>query len=126
MKITRVETIRLDEFTNLLWVRVHTDAGMIGLGETFFGARAAEAYIHETAAPSLIGRDPLQIERIARDLTPYIGFAGTGAELNRKNRRGPIITDHVDESLRAAQDEGVLWHNDRLVVHVEWKRDQGQ
>ncbi len=80
MKITRVETIRLDEFTNLLWVRVHTDAGMIGLGETFFGARAAEAYIHETAAPSLIGRDPLQIERIARDLTPYIGFAGTGAE----------------------------------------------
>ncbi len=80
MKITRVETIRLDEFTNLLWVRLHTDAGMIGLGETFFGARAAEAYIHETAAPVLIDRDPLQIERIARDLTPYIGFAGTGAE----------------------------------------------
>ena len=80
MKITRVETIRLDEFTNLLWVRLHTDAGVIGLGETFFGARAAEAYIHETAAPALIGRDPLQIERIARDLTPYIGFAGTGAE----------------------------------------------
>ncbi len=80
MKITRVETIRLDEFTNLLWVRLHTDAGVIGLGETFFGARATEAYIHETAAPSLIGRDPLQIERIARDLTPYIGFAGTGAE----------------------------------------------
>ena len=80
MKITRVETIRLDEFTNLLWVRVHTDSGVIGLGETFFGAGAAEAYIHETAAPTLIGRDPLQIERIARDLTPYIGFAGTGAE----------------------------------------------
>ena len=80
MKITRVETIRLDEFTNLLWVRLHTDAGVIGLGETFFGVRAAEAYIHETAAPALIGRDPLQIERIARDLTPYIGFAGTGAE----------------------------------------------
>ncbi|MDA0229892.1 MAG: mandelate racemase/muconate lactonizing enzyme family protein [Proteobacteria bacterium] len=80
MKITRVETIRLDEFSNLLWVRLHTDAGVIGLGETFFGARAAEAYIHETAAPALIGRDPLQIERIARDLTPYIGFAGTGAE----------------------------------------------
>ena len=80
MKITRVETIRLDEFANLLWVRLHTDDGVIGLGETFFGPRAAEAYIHETAAPLLLGRDPLQIERIARDLTPYIGFAGTGAE----------------------------------------------
>ena len=80
MKITCVETIRLDEFTNLLWVRLHTDSGVVGLGETFFGARATEAYIHETAAPALIGRDPLQIERIHRDLTPYIGFIGTGAE----------------------------------------------
>jgi L-alanine-DL-glutamate epimerase-like enolase superfamily enzyme len=80
LKITRVETIRLDEFTNLLWVRLHTDSGVVGLGETFFGARATEAYIHETAAPALIGRDPLQIERIHRDLTPYIGFIGTGAE----------------------------------------------
>ncbi len=80
MKITRVKTIRLDEFTNLLWVRLHTDSGVVGLGETFFGARATEAYIHETAAPALIGRDPLQIERIHRDLTPYIGFIGTGAE----------------------------------------------
>ena len=68
MKITRVETIRLDEFANLLWVRLHTDDGVIGLGETFFGPRAAEAYIHETAAPLLLGRDPLQIERIARDV----------------------------------------------------------
>ena len=80
MKITRVETIRLDEFTNLLWVRIHTDTGVLGLGETFFGARAAEAYIHETAAPTLIGRDPMEIERLHRDLTPYIGFIGTGAE----------------------------------------------
>lgn len=42
MKITRVETIRLDKFSNLLWLRLHTDEGVIGLGETFFGARAAE------------------------------------------------------------------------------------
>jgi len=80
MKITRVETIRLDEFPNILWVRVHTDEGEVGLGETYFGARAVEAFIHETAAPKLIGRDPLQIERLARELVPYIGFAGTGVE----------------------------------------------
>ena len=80
MKITRVETIRLDEFSNLLWLRLHSDEGVIGLGESFFGARAIEAYIHETAALTLLGRDPLQIERIHRDLTPYIGFIGTGAE----------------------------------------------
>ena len=51
MKITAIETIRLDEFPNLLWVQVHTDEGPIGLGETFFGPAAAEAYIHESAAP---------------------------------------------------------------------------
>ena len=80
MKITALETIRLDEFPNVLWVRVHTDEGLVGLGETFFGARAVEAYIHESAAMTVLGRDPFAIERIGRDLTPYIGFAGTGAE----------------------------------------------
>ena len=80
MKITAIQTLRLDEFSNILWVTVHTDEGISGLGETFFGAKAVEAFIHETAAPKLIGRDPLQIERIALDLMPYVGFSGTGVE----------------------------------------------
>ncbi|SVE33526.1 uncharacterized protein METZ01_LOCUS486380, partial [marine metagenome] len=54
--------------------------GISGLGETFFGVKAVEAYIHETAAPKLLGRDPLEIERISLDLTPYVGFSGSGAE----------------------------------------------
>ena len=29
MKITAVETIRLTEFANLLWVRIHTDEGLV-------------------------------------------------------------------------------------------------
>ena len=43
MKITAVETLRLGEHPNLLWVCVHTDEGLVGLGETWFGAAAAEA-----------------------------------------------------------------------------------
>ena len=39
MKITAVETILVEEFPNLAWVQVHTDDGLVGLGETFFGAR---------------------------------------------------------------------------------------
>jgi L-alanine-DL-glutamate epimerase-like enolase superfamily enzyme len=80
LKITAVETIRLAEFPNVLWVEIHTADGLTGLGETFFGARAVEAYIHESAAPVLLGRNALEIERIAADLTPYVGFSGTGAE----------------------------------------------
>ena len=50
MKITAVETLRLGEHANLLWVRVHTDQGLVGLGETWFGAAAVEADIHERIA----------------------------------------------------------------------------
>ncbi len=82
MRVSAVETIQLDEFPNLLWVHVHTDEGLVGLGETFFGPEAAAAYVHETAAPYLLGQDPLRIDRHSRHLlNTYLGFAGSGAEL---------------------------------------------
>jgi len=80
MKVTAIETIRLDERPNLIWVEVATDEGPVGLGETFFGAKAVEAYLHESVAPRLIGADPLQIEAVARSLTGYLGFRGSGVE----------------------------------------------
>jgi L-alanine-DL-glutamate epimerase-like enolase superfamily enzyme len=81
MKITAIETIRAEELANLLWLRVHTDEGVTGLGETFFFARTVETYVHEVIAPKLLGRDPLAIDRIAKDLTGYLGFRSTGAEM---------------------------------------------
>ena len=81
MKITGVETIRVEEFANLLWLRVLTDEGLHGLGETFFLPRTVETYIHEHVTPRLLGRDPLQIDRIAKDLTGYLGFRATSAEM---------------------------------------------
>jgi galactonate dehydratase len=80
MKITKVETLRLAEYPNLTWVRVHTDQGLAGLGETTFAAQAVEAYLHEFVAPRVIGRDPLEIERLTRSLTGYLGFRGSGVE----------------------------------------------
>ena len=82
MKITGFETIRLGEFPNLLWLHIHTDEGLIGLGETFFGARAVEAQIHETVAPLLLGKPALQMDRHGRALqNQYLGFSGTGVEM---------------------------------------------
>lgn len=81
MKITGIETVRIEERPNLLWVRVHTDEGLTGLGETFFMAETVEAYIHEYVAPRMIGRDPRQIDLIAQDLVGYVGFRSTGAEM---------------------------------------------
>ncbi len=40
MKVTAIETIRLEEFPNLIWVQVHSDQGLTGLGESYFGPGA--------------------------------------------------------------------------------------
>ena len=81
MKVAAVETIYLDEYPNLLWVHVHTDEGLIGLGETYFGAAAVEAHVHEFIAPYLVGQNPVQIERHAQRMTGYAGRGGSGAEM---------------------------------------------
>ena len=42
--IKSIKTLRLGEFPNLLWIVIEDDKGHMGLGETFFGARAVEAW----------------------------------------------------------------------------------
>ena len=82
MKITALETIQLPRLNNILWVRLFTDEGIIGLGETFRGASAVAAYLHADVAPLLIGQNPLEIDRISKLLTePYVGFRSSGAEI---------------------------------------------
>jgi galactonate dehydratase len=81
MKIDRFETIRLADIPSQIWVRVHTDEGLVGLGETCIGAETVEAHIHETIAPHLLGQDPLQIDRHARMLYDlFVGYGGSSAE----------------------------------------------
>lgn len=81
MRITALETIRIAEHANLLWLKVHTSEGITGLGETFLMPQSVEAYVHEVLAPQLIGRDPRQIDKISKDLTGYLGFRSTGIEM---------------------------------------------
>jgi len=88
VRVVGVDTLRLGEFPNLIFVEVRTDEGLVGLGETFFGARAVEAYVHETAAPYLLGSDPLEIAAHAAALEGYVGYGGTGTE-----RRGASAVD---------------------------------
>lgn len=81
MKITGIETLRTEEFANVLWVRVHTDAGVTGLGETFYGAGAVEAHIHDTLAQRLLGRNPLHVEALNREMVNLpMAQSSTGAE----------------------------------------------
>ncbi len=85
MKVTKIETLRLADLPNLLWVQVHADDGLIGLGEAFYGPGAAEAHIHETIAPYLLGKNPLQIDRHQVELLGYVGFTNSSAEMRGRS-----------------------------------------
>jgi galactonate dehydratase len=81
MKITAIETIRLRAYPTVLWVEVHTDAGVTGLGETFRDAGAVAAFLHEIVAPEVLGADPFQIEDLNRRvLHGVLGFASSSVE----------------------------------------------
>lgn len=81
MRITGIETIRIAERPNLLWIQVRTDEGLTGLGETFLGARTVETHVHDWIAPRVIGRDPMRIDALAGELAGYLGFRSAGAEM---------------------------------------------
>jgi L-alanine-DL-glutamate epimerase-like enolase superfamily enzyme len=79
MIITAIETIQWPEYPRLLIVRVHTDEGIVGLGETVDKVHGSKAALHGTIAPLLLGQDPLDIEglwRFVMDNIMYHGFAG--------------------------------------------------
>ena len=79
MKITAIESLQWAEYPRLLVVRVHTDDGIIGLGETVDKVPGAKGALHGTVAPLLLGQDPLDIEglwRFVMDNIMYHGYAG--------------------------------------------------
>src|SRR5882762_3789468 len=88
MKITSVETIHLSKGITVhvgpiqwLWVRIHTDEGLTGLGETYPSVIAEKAVVHRLA-PLLIGRNPLEIDRLWADMFLAVSYAGwAGAEM---------------------------------------------
>jgi galactonate dehydratase len=79
MKITALETLQWDAYPRLLVVRVHTDAGITGLGETVDKVPGSKGALHGTIAPLVLGQDPLDIEglwRFVMDNIMYHGYAG--------------------------------------------------
>lgn len=98
MKITRIETIWFEALPhtvwekdhsasrqalpNNLWVRIYTDEGLVGLGETYYLPRAVSAIIHDVFAKLLINRDPRDIENHWNNLFSLVNFCGfAGAEM---------------------------------------------
>jgi L-alanine-DL-glutamate epimerase-like enolase superfamily enzyme len=89
VRITAIETIHIDRSLVVnwgpiqwLWVRVHTDEGIVGLGETYPRPEAEKAIIHRDLAPVILGRNPLDIDRLWAEMFQRISYSGwAGAEM---------------------------------------------
>lgn len=89
MRITKVEAIELTKSTAVhwgtigwLWVRVQTDDGLIGLGETCPASEAEKAVVLRDLAPRLLGRDPRDIEALWHEMFLTVQYRGwAGAEM---------------------------------------------
>jgi L-alanine-DL-glutamate epimerase-like enolase superfamily enzyme len=89
VKITAVETIYISRGVTVhwgpiqwLWVRIHTDSGLAGLGETYPFPEAEKQVVEKRLAPVLLGRDPSCIDRLWADMYEQVSFHGwAGAEM---------------------------------------------
>jgi galactonate dehydratase len=108
MRITKVETVTLNESTEVhagrvswLWVRLHTDQGIYGIGETFPGSASEEAVIFSDFAPTLLGRDPRDQERIWHDLFTQVQYRGwAGAEIRALSAIDVALWDLLGKSVK--------------------------
>jgi galactonate dehydratase len=119
MKITKVEPLLLDRF---LYVRVHTDAGIVGLGESgTWGQLEASAASIEKYGEYLVGKDPFPIEHhwnVMLRANHFTGGAITGAvsaiDIALWDIKGKFFNVPVYELLG-----GRMRHKARLYGHVK-------
>ena len=101
MIISKIETIRVGQFPDLIFVQVHTDTGLIGLGETWYAASTVESAIHDHFGPLLIGRDPAEIERHWQTMFRLSDHAGYGgAELRAISALDVALWDIKGQTLQ--------------------------
>ncbi len=86
MKIIAIETVTNATWSNFLWVRIETDEGITGLGETFRHVRPVAEYIHDQAAGYLLGRDPRPVNAHADALlnsggNRFLGYPTRSVEI---------------------------------------------
>lgn len=78
MKITRIETFTVGAgWKNYLFVHVHTDTGLIGLGEGTLNGfiKTTETAVQELAQFA-VGQDPTQVRAIARRMMESVSLDG--------------------------------------------------
>lgn len=101
MQIIKIETAIPDDiFGGLVLVRIHTDEGIIGCGESYYCPEAVASIIHNWMSKRLIGADPLRVEDHWRFLYQrMINFGGKGAEMRALSAIDLALWDILGQSL---------------------------
>ncbi|MCW5980796.1 MAG: twin-arginine translocation signal domain-containing protein [Bryobacteraceae bacterium] len=89
MRITKIEAVRFRSdlrmqgvSPNWTWVRLHTDTGLVGTGESYPGYDAHAGALKELSR-FLLGKDPTKIERLWQDLFYQISYRPWGGAETR-------------------------------------------
>src|SRR5690606_15490118 len=90
MKIIKVEGIRFNDSIDVgggsggsgkaefCWVRLHTDNGIIGTGETYPWINGALGALKDVSRRFLIGKDPRDIDGIWQNIYQYMSMRNAG------------------------------------------------
>lgn len=90
MKIIKVESIRFSDRINIgggsggdgkaefCWVRIHTNTGITGIGETYPSINGETGSLRDIAGEYLVGRDPRDIDLIWKDIYKYQSMRNAG------------------------------------------------
>ncbi|PYV39192.1 MAG: hypothetical protein DMG06_23830, partial [Acidobacteria bacterium] len=89
MKITKIEAVRFRPDLKIdghgvvwMWVRLHTNNGIVGVGETYPFTEGQVGMLKDLEERSwmgkILGRDPRDIEATWRDVFAQIAFHGWG------------------------------------------------
>jgi L-alanine-DL-glutamate epimerase-like enolase superfamily enzyme len=93
-RITKIETVRSLIQPNVTHVLVTDSVGITGLGETFYGAGAVEAHIHEVIVPTLVSEHPVATpDSVAEYIHGYVGYSGSGAEVRARSALDTALWD---------------------------------
>ena len=90
MKIVKVESVRFSDKIEVgggsggsgraefCWVRLHTDTGIIGTGETYPGVNGELGALKDFAKRFLLGKDPRDIDGIWQNINQYMSMRNSG------------------------------------------------